>query len=73
MSKYSSDRYLVFLFDRMGTKTKTEEAASFLDAQDVGRVAVSQGMAHSFSVARVLYNSLEPHTDRYDVRGKQNA
>ena len=70
MSKYSSDRYLIFLFDRLGSKVKTDEAGSFLDAQDVGKAAVSQGVAHSFAVARTLYNSLEPNTDRYDVRKK---
>ena len=73
MSKYSSDRYIVFLFDRMGQKIKSNEAVSFTDGKDMGQAAVSQGIAHSFSVARVLYNSLEPNTDRYDVRGKQNA
>jgi len=70
MSKYSSDRYLVFMFDRLGSKVKTDEASSFLDAQEVGRMFISQGIAHSFAVARVLYNSLEPNTDRYDVMGK---
>lgn len=68
MSKYATDKYLVVQFDRLGAKTQTLTADSFLDAQDQGRVAIGQAVAHSFAVLRVLYNSATPQLERYDFK-----
>lgn len=68
MTAYTPDTYRVTLFDRFGAKIRTLPALSFLCAQDVGRIAVSRAEAHSYTISRVLFNSLAPNFERWDVK-----
>ena len=64
MSKYSQGRYLIYLFNELGTRLRT-----VIPDEDNYSGAVAKGelltrperSADSFVVIRVLYNSKEQH------------
>lgn len=70
MSGYKPSGYKVVLFDRFGAKVRTVPADSFCDAMETGESLRGQAACHSFAITRVLYNSLSPHFESYDVRRK---
>lgn len=67
MSTYTPNSYRVTLFDRLGAKLRTLPASGFLDAREVGQRALGRAEAHSYAISRVLYNSLAPRRERWDV------
>lgn len=68
MSAYVAGQYRVIQFDRVGTRLGFVPAESFVEALAVGRAEVSRATCHSFAVVRVLYNSLQPNFENFDVR-----
>lgn len=68
MSAYTPNSYRVTLFDRFGAKLRTLPANSFTDGEAAGIQALNRAEAHSFTVSRVLYNSLAPNNERYATK-----
>lgn len=68
MAKYSSDKYLVTLFDSVGTRLRSEDVTSYTSAKQLGDLMKESGQCDSYAIMRVLYNSKEPHQERYDVK-----
>lgn len=68
MSKYASGSYQVHEFDRKGTRLRTSPVdGGFSAAQAFGERQKKRAACHSFAVARILYNSLDPVRERYDA------
>lgn len=67
MAKYSSDKYIVTLFDDVGSRLRSEDVTSYTEGRELGERVKAAGEGKSYAVLRVLYNSEEPHTERYDV------
>lgn len=70
MSAHLTGQYRITLFDRFGAKVRTVTAETYTAALQVGETWKDAAVCHSFAVARVLYNSLDPSTERYDVRSR---
>jgi hypothetical protein len=68
MSAYLPNSYRVTLFDRFGAKVRTVSADSFLQAMAEGERRHGLAECHSFAISRVLYNSLTPQIENFDVR-----
>lgn len=57
-NKYHTGSYLVFLFDRYGTKTDSVAANSYTEGKEFGEANCGDG---SFVLVRTVYNSLDGH------------
>ena len=58
--KYVTGEYLVLVFDRYGTKQRTDKAPNWQAAVSLGGELVELG--GSFVVTRTVYNSLDGHS-----------
>lgn len=71
MSKYQSGIYHIALFDRMGSRIRTETADSYLSALREAKVWLGRSEAHSFAISRVLFNSLERAREKWEVQNHE--
>ena len=69
MSKYEVGSYTVTLFDRVGGKISSKglENSGVIVARSFGMARISSGDCHSFTISRVLYNSLLRPPERFDT------
>lgn len=58
-NKYRTGTYHIALYDKHGTKQKTIYSQSYTQAVDKGNKKCSKPPYASFTVVRVLYNSLD--------------
>ena len=68
MSAHLTGQYRITMFDRLGARLRTVTAESFTQALQIGAARKEAAECYSFAVSRVLYNSLDPRIERYDVR-----
>jgi hypothetical protein len=72
MSKYEVGSYTVTLFDRVGGKisSKSLDNCGYTVARAFGKARISSGDCHSFTISRVLYNSLIFPPEKFDIADK---
>lgn len=58
-NKYSTGRYIIDVYDKYGTKQNTELADSLFKARTVGETLIKEPPYASFTVMRVVLNSLD--------------
>lgn len=59
MNKHNTGSYLIYLYDKYGTKQETLSAASLTEAQTLGDRGISQPPYASYTVVRVIINTLD--------------
>lgn len=67
MRKYQSGIYHLILFDRFGSRLRTETADSYLSAMREAKLWMNRQDAHSFAISRVLFNSSERAREKWEV------
>lgn len=69
MAKYAEGNYLILTFDRYGTKIETRlaELQGLIGAQKEGEKLIGGDVA-SFSVLRVLINSIDRTAEKWQVK-----
>lgn len=68
MSAHITGQYRIALFDMLGARMRTVTAESYTQALQIGEARKGAAECHSFAVSLVLFNSLDPNIERYDVR-----
>ena len=70
MSAHQTGQYRITLFDSTGARLRTVTAESFTQALQIGEARNDATECHSYAISRVLYNSLDPNIEPYDVRSR---
>jgi len=67
VSAHLTGQYRITLFDCLGARVRIVTAESFTQALQIGEARKEAAECYSYAVSRVMYNSLDPNTERYDV------
>ncbi len=72
-NKHLTGTYLVYFYDKYGTKQDTVPADSFTQAEAVGDRGISQPPYASYVVVRVLKNTLDTSYPWSNNHGKESS